>query len=66
MRADALLPEERIWRVHLRNKFLTFDAAGNRKALALLKGSKKGDDLRVEVTGEIQADTINVTSLKLL
>jgi len=48
------------------NKFLTFDAAGNRKALALLKGSKKEDDLRVEVTGEIQADTIKVISLKLL
>jgi len=48
------------------NKFLSFDAAGNQKALAALKASKKEDDLRVEVTGEIQGDTIKVVSLKLL
>jgi hypothetical protein len=48
------------------NKFLTFDGAGNQKALGALKASKKEDDLRVEVTGEIQGDTIKVVSLKLL
>ena len=48
------------------NKFLTFDAAGSQKALAALKGSKKEDDLKVEVTGEIQGNTIKVVSLKLL
>jgi hypothetical protein len=48
------------------NKFLSFDAAGSQKALAALKGSKKEDDLKVEVTGEIQGDTIKVASLKLL
>jgi hypothetical protein len=48
------------------NKFLTFDVAGNQKALAALKASKKEDDLKVEVTGEIQGDTINVVSLRLL
>jgi hypothetical protein len=48
------------------NKFLTFDAAGSQKALAALKASKKEDDLKVEVTGEIQGDTIKVASLKLL
>ena len=48
------------------NKFLAFDEAGNRKALDALKASKKEDDLKVEVTGEIQNDTIKVTSLKLL
>lgn len=48
------------------NKFLKFDAAGSRKALAALKASKKEDDLKVEVTGEIQGDTIKVTSLKLV
>ena len=47
-------------------KYLSFDAAGNQKALAALKASKKEDDLIVEVTGEIQNDTIKVTSLKLL
>jgi hypothetical protein len=48
------------------NKFLAFDEAGNRKALEALKASKKEDDLKIEVTGEIQNDTIKVTSLKLL
>ena len=48
------------------NKFLTFDAAGNRKALAALKMSKKLDDLEVEVTGVVKGDTIKVESLKLL
>jgi|SRR5579864_3807384 hypothetical protein len=48
------------------NKFLSFDAAGNQKALAALKASKKEDDLRVEVTGEIQGDAIKVVSVKLL
>jgi len=48
------------------DKFLPFDAAGNRKALALIQASKKDDDMRVEVTGQIEAGKINVTSLKLL
>jgi hypothetical protein len=48
------------------NKFLKFDDAGSRKALAALRASKKEDDLKVEVTGEIQGDTVKVTSLKLI
>jgi len=48
------------------NKFLKFDPAGSRKALAALRASKKEDDLKVEVTGEIQGDTIKVASLKLI
>lgn len=48
------------------NKFLAFDQAGNRKALAAIKESKKLDDLEVEVTGEVKGDTIHVESLKLL
>lgn len=47
-------------------KFLKFDAAGNRKALAALRASKKEDDLKVEVTGEVQGDMIKVASLKLV
>jgi hypothetical protein len=46
------------------NKFLKFDEAGSRKALALLRASKKEDYLKVEVTGEIQGDTIKVASIK--
>lgn len=48
------------------NKFLAFDQAGSRKALAAIKASKKLDDLEVVVTGEIKGDTIKVESLKLL
>jgi hypothetical protein len=48
------------------NKFLKFDAAGDRKALALIKEAKKLDDFEVEVVGEIKGDTIKVVSLKLL
>jgi hypothetical protein len=48
------------------NKFLAFNHAGNQKALALLNASGKEDDLRVEVTGKIEGDTMDVTSIKLL
>jgi hypothetical protein len=48
------------------NKYLKFDPAGDRKALALIKESKKLDDFEIEVTGEIKGDTIKVVSLKLL
>lgn len=48
------------------NKFLAFDAAGNRKAVAALKASKKLDDLSVDVTGVIKGDTIKVETLKLM
>jgi hypothetical protein len=48
------------------NKFLKFDAAGNRKALAAIKASAKLDDFEVEVTGEVKDDTIKVATLKIL
>jgi hypothetical protein len=48
------------------NKFLSFDTAGSQKALAAIKASKKEDDLKVEVTGEIEGNIIKVASLKLL
>ena len=47
------------------NKFLAFDDAGNAKALAALKASKKKDNLRVQVTGDVQGDSIKVANLKL-
>jgi hypothetical protein len=46
------------------NKFLAFDEAGNRRALAYLKQSKQEEDFRVEVTGQIQGDVIKVASIK--
>src|ERR1700733_15945114 len=48
------------------NKFLKFDEAGNRKALAAIKPSTKLDDLEVEITGEVKDDTIKVATLKIL
>ena len=48
------------------NKFLAFDEAGNRQALAAIKSSKKLGNLEVEVTGEIKGDTIKVASLKMI
>jgi hypothetical protein len=48
------------------DRFLVFDAVGNQKALALLQASKKQDDMRVEVAGEIDSGKIKVASLKLL
>jgi hypothetical protein len=48
------------------NKFLKFDAAGNRKALAAIKASAKLDDFEVEVTGDVKDDTIKVATLKIL
>ncbi len=45
--------------------FLKFDAEGNSRAVAALKGSTKADHLRVTVAGDRQGDTIKVTSLRL-
>ena len=48
------------------NKYLKFDEAGNRKALAAIRATKQLDDLEVEVTGQVNGDTIKVSTLKLL
>jgi hypothetical protein len=47
-------------------KFLKFDADGNAKILAQLKTSDKTDRLRVNVSGDVEGDTIKVSSVKLL
>jgi len=47
------------------NKYLAFDAAGNEQAAAALKSSKKKDNLKVKVNGEVTGDTIKVASLTL-
>jgi hypothetical protein len=46
--------------------FLKFDAEGNAKIVEALKASDKKDHLRVDVTGDVQGDTLKVTSIKLL
>lgn len=47
------------------NRFITLDEAGNRKALALLKTVTKLSDIEVEVTGDLQGDSIKVQTIKL-
>ena len=48
------------------NKFVAFDEAGSKKALAFFKQSDKEDDFRVEVAGQMQGDIMKVVSIKLL
>jgi hypothetical protein len=48
------------------NQYLKFDAEGNAKILEQLKASTKTDHLRVNVTGDVQGDTLKVQSVKLL
>jgi hypothetical protein len=47
-------------------QFLKFDAEGNTKIVEALKASDKKDHLRVDVTGDVQGDTLKVSSIKLL
>jgi hypothetical protein len=47
-------------------KFLKFDSEMNSKISGELKASSKQDHLRVDVTGDVQGDTLKVTSVKLL
>ena len=45
-------------------KFLKFDAAGNEKAVAALKETKKTDHLRATVEGTLDGDQIKVTAFQ--
>lgn len=47
-------------------QFVKFDAEGNAKVTEALKASTQKDHLRVDVTGDLQGDTLKVTSIKLL
>jgi len=46
--------------------YYKFDAAGSAKALAALKASTKKDHLRVDVSGQLDGDTLTVESLALV
>lgn len=48
------------------HRYLKFDGAGNSKIAEALKASDKKDRLRVDVTGDVNGDTLQVTSIKLL
>ena len=47
------------------NRFLKFDAQGNTSIADQLKASDKKDHLRVDVSGDVEGDTLKVTSVKL-
>jgi hypothetical protein len=47
-------------------QFLKFDQAGNEKVVQAIKASDKKDHLRVDVSGDVQGDTLKVSSIKLL
>ena len=47
-------------------KYLKFDSAGSKLALAALKASDKVDHLRANITGELAGDTIKVETLELV
>ena len=47
-------------------KFVILDDAGNKKAEAALKASKKTDDMKVQVTGDPSGETMKVSSVKIL
>jgi hypothetical protein len=48
------------------NHFLKFDANGNQEVLKELKASHETDHLRVNVKGDVQGDTLKVSSVKLM
>jgi hypothetical protein len=47
-------------------KFLKLDANGNAQVIAALKASDKKDHLRANVAGDVEGETIKVSSVKLL
>ncbi len=46
-------------------KYVTFDAAGNKKAEEALRKTDKKDDMQVKVIGRQHGDTIRVASLTI-
>ena len=66
-RACALKCEKSGFGIVTQDKqFLKFDAEGNARIAEALKASDKKDHLRVDVSGDVQGDTLKVSSIKLL
>ena len=47
------------------NKYVTFDAGGNKRAAAALKAATKKTDLQVTVTGDVSGSSMKVATLKM-
>ena len=65
-RACALRCADSGYGIWSEGKYVKFDAAGNEKAKAALEASSAKDKLRVNVSGELEGDTLKVTALALL
>jgi hypothetical protein len=66
-RACALKCQESGFGIVTKDKqFLKLDAKGNAEVVAALKASDKKDHLRADVTGNVEGDTLKVSSVKLL
>jgi len=66
-RACALKCQQSGYGIVTKDKqFLKLDANGNAQVIAALKASDKKDHLRADVSGDVQGDTIKVSSVKLL
>jgi hypothetical protein len=48
------------------NKYILFDPAGAKKAIAALEASKKSDNFKVKVSGDLKGNTIKVASIQIL
>lgn len=48
------------------NKYILLDPAGSKKAIAALQASKKSDNLKVKVSGDLKGNTIKVTTIQIL
>jgi len=48
------------------NKYILFDPAGAKKAIAALEASKKSDNLKVKVSGDLKGNTIKVATIQIL
>lgn len=46
-------------------KYMKFDEAGSAKALEALKATSKTNDLKATVTGDMDGDTLKVSSISL-
>ena len=47
-------------------QFLKFDSDGNAKIVKALKASSKTDHLRVNVSGDVEGETLKVSSIDLM
>ena len=45
-------------------KFYSFDQIGNQEALKLLKGTRKKSHVKVEITGDLDGDTVRVSKIQ--